>query len=98
MANTTGKKFGGRQKGSPNKSTLEIKLIAQEHGARAIELLADLMVNAQAESTKVAAAKELLDRGYGKSSQAITGEGGAPLLPPIIQFVIDEDSTHQTTA
>ncbi|WP_051145132.1 hypothetical protein [Thiomicrorhabdus sp. Kp2] len=25
MANTTGRKFGGRQKGTPNKTTLEIK-------------------------------------------------------------------------
>jgi hypothetical protein len=66
----------GRKAGSPNKITAEIKAIAQEHGQKAIELLVDMMYSAQSDSTKVMAAKELLDRGYGKSMQhtEISGE------------------------
>lgn len=30
MANTTGKKFGGRQKGSPNRTTKEIRNLFQQ--------------------------------------------------------------------
>lgn len=30
MANTTGKKFGGRKKGTPNKSTVKIKTAVME--------------------------------------------------------------------
>jgi hypothetical protein len=82
----------GRQKGSTNKATREIKAIAQEHGEKAILTLADLMVNAESDSAKIAAAKELLDRGFGKAAQAITGADGAPLIPPLIQFALDENT------
>jgi hypothetical protein len=61
-----GRKTGGRVAGTPNKSTAEIKALAQEHGAAAIARLAHLSVNAESEQAQVAAIKELLDRGYGK--------------------------------
>lgn len=66
----------GRKKGSPNKITAEIKSIAQEHGEKAIEILVGLMYNANSDTTKVMAAKEILDRAYGKSTQyqEISGE------------------------
>jgi hypothetical protein len=66
----------GRKKGSPNKITAEIKYIAQEHGEKAIGILVDLMYNANSDTTKVMAAKEILDRAYGKSTQyqEISGE------------------------
>jgi len=64
-----GKKTGGRQKGTVNKSTAEIKELAQAHGAEIIEQLAKIALNSDQESTRIAASKELLDRGYGKSMQ-----------------------------
>ncbi len=39
MANTTGKKFGGRVKGTPNKTTLEIKNLMQSFISENIEKL-----------------------------------------------------------
>ena len=84
-------KSGGRQKGTLNKATKEIKTAAQKHGAEAVRILAKLMTSADSDSAKISACKELLDRGYGKSAQAITGAEGAPLMPPIIQFVLDEN-------
>jgi hypothetical protein len=72
----------GRKAGSPNKITAEIKAIAQEHGQKAIELLVDMMYSAQSDSTKVMAAKELLDRGYGKATQynEVTGNMSLTVL------------------
>jgi hypothetical protein len=73
-----GKKYGGRVKGTPNKLTKDIKALAQVYGPAAIRRLADLAgltnrkgTEAQAEATRVAAMKELLDRGYGKAKQPL---------------------------
>lgn len=76
-----GRKTGGRTKGSLNKSTAEIKILAQQHGEAAINRLAELMISAESEQAQIAAAKELLDRGYGKSVQAVElgGSDGRPL-------------------
>lgn len=68
-----GRKTGGRQKGSLNKATADIKALAQAHAPVAIKELARLAVKAESEAARVAAIKELLDRGYGKSKQAIVG-------------------------
>lgn len=67
---------GGRPKGVPNKATAEIKALAQEYGPEAIQTLVKIMKNAKAPiAGRVAATKELLDRGYGKSVQPIEGSG-----------------------
>jgi hypothetical protein len=64
-----GIKYGGRQKGSLNKSTREIKALAQEYGPDAIAVLARIMNDPNEEPhARIAAAKELLDRGYGRAS------------------------------
>ena len=57
-----GKRYGGRQKGTPNKVTAEIKSVAQEYGAKAVEVLADVMLKSDQPAVRVAAAKELLLR------------------------------------
>lgn len=66
----------GRQAGTPNKATSEIKALAQAHAPVAIKELARLAVEAESEAARVAAIRELLDRGFGKSAQPVTGEGG----------------------
>jgi len=73
----------GRKKGEPNKIVREVKEMAQGYGEQAIEVLANLMTTAQSESTKVMAAKELLDRAYGKATNhaEITGKDGKDLVP-----------------
>lgn len=68
------KKTGGRVKGKPNKLTEDIKALAQQYGPAAIQTLVELMMDADYEPTRVAAAKELLDRGYGKSVQPVEGD------------------------
>jgi hypothetical protein len=57
--------------------------LARKYGKRAIRRLAQLM-RSKNERVAVAAAQALLDRGFGKPAQAITGAGGAPLIPSSI--------------
>lgn len=71
----------GRKKGVQNKATADIKALAQQYGAQAIHTLFTLMQQADSAQAQIAAAKELLDRGYGKSVQSneITGKDGESL-------------------
>mgnify|MGYP000988131516 CR=1 FL=1 len=75
-------RVGGRQKGTPNRSNAEIKALAQKYTSKVIEELAKLAgVNgkegvAESEQARIAAMKELMDRGHGKPAQALTGEDG----------------------
>lgn len=72
-------KTGGRKAGIPNKATAEIKELAQQYAPAAIAELARLMKDGESEAARVSAIKEILDRAYGKSPQALTGEGGGPI-------------------
>lgn len=76
-----GERRGGRKKGTPNKATAEIKEVARKHGAEAIKALVDLMKNAETEAAKVAACKEILDRGYGKAHQHNTNDTNLTVDP-----------------
>ena len=71
-----GQKTGGRTAGTPNKTTAEIRDVARRHAGTALAELARIMTNSVSDSARIAAARELLDRAYGKSPQAMTGEGG----------------------
>lgn len=71
-----GERRGGRAKGTPNKSTADVKAMAQKHGPDAIKELARLALHAEAEPARVAAIKEILDRAYGKSAQPVGGGDG----------------------
>jgi hypothetical protein len=70
-----GERRGGRQKGTPNKVTAELRLIAADYGPAAVkELVAiglDPETKSKSDGTRIAAIRELLDRGYGKPSQAL---------------------------
>lgn len=73
----------GRPKGALNKSTKDIKALAQKHTPAALKTLVDVMGKSESDAARVAAARELLDRGHGKAPQAITGEDGGPLKAEI---------------
>ena len=69
-----GNKTGGRQKGTPNKATAEVRALAGEYGESAIRELAKLsglMENgdgkAQSETARISALGMVLDRAYGKA-------------------------------
>ena len=72
--------FKKGQSGNPGgrpKVIAEVKELAREHTGAAIETLVSIMTNPKsAPAARVSAANSLLDRGYGKPPQHITGEGG----------------------
>lgn len=75
-----GERRGGRKAGTPNKSTAEIKAAARLHGDAALKRLAHLLINAESEMAQITAAKELLDRGYGRTTQLIGGDDEAAAI------------------
>lgn len=71
-------KTGGRKKGTPNKATASIKELARQYTTEALEALVGVLRNSETDAAKVSAAKEILDRGYGKATTVVAGddEGG----------------------
>lgn len=57
----------------------EIKSLARSYTEMAIQTLAGIAQNGTQESAKVAAANSLLDRGWGKAAQPISGDDENPL-------------------
>lgn len=62
-----GKKTGGRKLGTPNRATADVRELAQDYGKEAETKLVEIMRTAPNFHAQVAAARELLDRGYCKS-------------------------------
>ena len=61
-------KTGGRQKGSLNKATAEIRELALEYGPAAVAELARLATEAQSEAARVSACNGIIERAYGKAA------------------------------
>lgn len=72
-----GERRGGRKPGVPNKATAELKKLARQYTGEAIKELARLATKAESEQARVSAIKELFDRAYGKSVQAMEHTGAA---------------------
>lgn len=84
MAQRGGKRPGaGRPKGARDKATVEagatIAELARVHSGTALKTLAKIAKEGESESARVSAANALLDRGYGRPPQALTGAGGGPI-------------------
>jgi len=77
---TIGKPFQKGQSGNPGgrpKAVAKVQELARAHTSDAVQTLVSIMTNTKAApAARVSAAKALLDRGYGKPPQQITGEGG----------------------
>src|SRR5262245_54805597 len=75
---TIGKPFQKGKSGNPGgrpKEIAEVKELAREHMPAAIDALVSIMNNTKAsDAARVSAANALLDRGYGKPQQQITGD------------------------
>lgn len=95
-----GVKTGGRKAGTPNKATASIKEIAQQYTEQAVNTLVSVMAGGEGipAAAQVSAAKELLDRGYGKATQSIEASGpdGGPITVKAekAEWVIVDPSTE----
>ena len=95
-----GKRPGsGRKKGVPNKATGEVKAVAQKFGIAALDqlaILAGLLKRkgrspAESDTARIAALKEILDRGYGRPAQSIIGDEDHPIqVKTRVEFVIGD--------
>lgn len=73
-----GERRGGRKPGTPNKVGADLRELAQQYTADALEALVSV-VRGQDGAAKVAAAREILDRGHGKASLTLDGKLGVAL-------------------
>ena len=76
MANGT--KTGGRQKGTLNKATAEVRALAQEYGPDALKELHRLSQEADSEAARVSACNAILERAYGRSPASVPIEIDLP--------------------
>jgi hypothetical protein len=65
----------GRPPGAKNKHS-KVVALCQLYSVEAVETLVKHMRNTKNHSLSVKASEALLDRGFGRVAQAITGEGG----------------------
>jgi len=77
----TGRKTGGRRKGTANKATAGIKAAFQKHGYELVKALLALC-KSDDERVRLSAIQAALDRGWGKPAQAvaITGDPDSPVI------------------
>lgn len=62
------------------KSPTDIRSLARSYTTMAIQTLAGIAQNGEQESARVRAAEALLDRGWGKPTQPVDGDGeGGPV-------------------
>lgn len=61
----------GRPKGSLNRATAEVRLLAQNYGPDTLKELHRLSREAESEAARVSACNAILDRAYGKSTASV---------------------------
>lgn len=71
MAVPKGTRIGGRQKGTPNKATADIRDAAQQYSEQALQVLVSVATSSESDAARVAAANAILDRAHGKPTQAL---------------------------
>lgn len=80
----------GRKPGAVSQAKRDLMAIAKEHAEGALETLVSIHQNAKAPAAaRVSAAVAILDRGYGKPTQAVAvgNPDGSSIGPSIIQIV-----------
>jgi hypothetical protein len=73
--------FARGQSGNPGgrpKGLSDVRQLARKHTAAAIKKLSEILVTGQSEQAQIMAANSLLDRGWGKPTQPISGDDEMP--------------------
>jgi hypothetical protein len=85
--NSGGKRPGsGRKKGTPNFMTRELKEIARREAPVLVRELIRLATKAESEAVRVAAIKEMFDRGFGKATQPVEGSLTYGISEPLAEL------------
>jgi len=77
----------GRPKGVPNVITRPLKELAAQHGPDAIQEVRRLMDESTNDVVRLAAARELLDRGAGRPAQSVALTAGPA-------FMLEQETTE----
>jgi len=73
-----------------SKASAEIRSLARSHTDKAVKTLVGIMSQTKAPAAaRVAAANSILDRGWGKSTQPISGEDGGNIVVEILKRTYD---------
>jgi hypothetical protein len=94
-------KTGGRKKGSKNRAPNGLQELARVYTAQALDCIFTIMQHGSNEAARVSAAKEILDRGYGKPKQSVDLTGNLTVTTTHTLEVMREriralrDSPHQ---
>lgn len=86
----------GRPKGALNKATKEMRELAQNFGPEAITILLEIMREGESDVARIAAAKEILARGYGHPVTPLSGPDGDSIpvtfegLTEVLKQTLDE--------
>jgi hypothetical protein len=85
-----GERRGGRKKGTPNRSTAEVRRpiveLCRAYAPAAVHELARLAREASSETARIAACNAILDRAYGKAPQPMADANGDAVTPQVLAF------------
>lgn len=76
--------FQPGQSGNPGgrpKASAKVRDLARAHTETALQVLVEIATAGESEAARVAAANAILDRGYGKPTQPIDGDGEGGAIP-----------------
>ena len=85
-------KSGGRVAATPNKTTLEGRQIALGFAAEALQTAVDIMRDADApHTTRLAACIDIMNRAWGKPTQAVSVDAESEPLQVLIRHFTDNE-------
>jgi hypothetical protein len=86
------KRKAARKKAPPRgeaKAASAIRKAAQRYGKKAVEKLWSIATTAESDAAKIAALKEILDRGYGKESRTASADTEQAVIRRIERIIVD---------